>query len=254
MGKWKYYLNTFAVCILLSLGLCVKNSTAAGKPTLKKLINDANLLVEQKEYESAVRNYNMAWKLYNSPDAAYNLAVVYDHEMGFKAKAIYYYKKFLTLAPDAPEAPAVQQWLKNAQEVIYPQLKTDSAIKKKGSSVLDRIMEDEQDKLLRLGKKYLVKGRYEQAIKVYREALIVHKSAPACYNLALIYDYDLKYKNKAIYYYQRFLKMSPESAGIYRVPLRITKLSKESLQDKGILFKPRTYTLRAIKAPDVRKK
>jgi tetratricopeptide (TPR) repeat protein len=105
-------------------------------------------------------------------------------------------------------------------------------------------MEPVGDEFCRQGKDYLVKGEYEAAIGAYRKAMLVNQSAAAAYNLALLYDFDLNYKAKAIYYYQRFLGMNDQSAGTAWVISRTEQIKQELLQDQGILFKEKPYKLR----------
>jgi tetratricopeptide (TPR) repeat protein len=245
--RWLCRIIQGAVFSWLVLGVSLTGYTSAEvKPPLKQLIANGNALAKEGKYEAAARAYRQAWGLYNSSDAAYNLAVIYDHELGFKAKAVHYYKRFLTLEPEAAEARQVKEWLISAQQQIKAQEAGQPVAQKKVSLALAKFMESAGDELNRQAKEYLAQGEYEAAIGAFRRALIVNQSAAACYNLALLYDYDLNYKAKAIYYYQRYIGMVGESSDTSQVAVRLEQVQQELLQEQGLLFKPKVYKLRTI--------
>jgi len=90
-------------------------------------------IAEANRHEQAVMHYNMGcvYKGAKDPtkaeiellkaleleprDAAthYNLGILYDDDLGDKAKAREHYKQYLDLAPDSTDAPAVRKWLKS---------------------------------------------------------------------------------------------------------------------------------------------
>jgi tetratricopeptide (TPR) repeat protein len=237
-----YRLYSFGLLVWLGL-LLAGYGSAEAKPTLEELIISGNSLAREGEYEAAVRAYKQAWRLYNSADAAYNLGVVYDHELGFWAKAIYYYERFLALEPEAAEASQVRRWILSARQRLSPQ--TGQLQQSKPSPVLTRLMQPAGDEFCRQGNEYLAQEEYEAAIGAYRRAMVVNQSAAACYNLALLYDYGLNYKAKAIYYYQRFLGMAPEAANGPEVVARLEQVKQELLQQQGVLSRAKPYRLRS---------
>ena len=46
-------------------------------------------------------------------DAAYNLGILYENYLNDKEKAIVFYQQYLNIAPDAPDAKEVRQWIKD---------------------------------------------------------------------------------------------------------------------------------------------
>jgi tetratricopeptide (TPR) repeat protein len=213
------------------------------KPALKELIKSGNSSAQEGEYEAAIRAYKQAWKSYNSSDAAYNMGIIYHHELKSLTKAVHYYEKFLALEPNAIESLQVKKWLESVRRELNP----DSAGQSSNlieSLLLTKIIKSTEDEDCRLGNEYLSKGKYEAAIGAYRKALVVNQSATACYNLALLYDYGLKYKTTAVYYYQRFLGMAPDSSNAYDATVRLERLKEEISQEKGSLIKSKAYKLR----------
>ncbi len=71
----------------------------------------------------------------------------------------------------------------------------------------------ELKKLLELGKRYCEISRFDKAIAKYQEAFEKFNSPDAVYNLGITYEIDLGDKEKALYYYSRFLEM--EARGVY---------------------------------------
>lgn len=237
---YRLYLLGFVIGIMLGYG------PAAAKPVLNELIKSGNSLVQKREYEAAVQSYKQAWRLYNSSDAVYNMAVIYHHELKSLAKAVHYYEKFLALESAAVESLQVKEWLESARQSLDPESAGQSS-ELPESPLLAKIIKSTDDEDCRQGNEYLAEGKYEAAIGAYRKALVVKKSATACYNLALLYDYGLQYNATAVYYYQRFLGMAPDSANAYEATVRLEQLKQEIKQGKGILAKPKVYKLRTIK-------
>ena len=240
----------YSVRLLVVIGLellLIGYGPGEAKPTLTGLIHSGNAEAQAEKYETAIRDFKQAWKLYNSSDAAYNLAVIYHHELEFWDKAVHYYEKFLALEPAAAEAPQVKEWLAVARQEISPTPDGQVAAQAGLSPLLSKIMPPEGDELCRQGNEYLAQEKYEEAIGAYRKALLVNQSKAAGYNLALLYDYGLNYQANAIYYYQRFLGMAADSPRAAEAATRLEQLKQELLQAQGTGFKPKAYKLRSIK-------
>ncbi len=242
----RYRLRLWGLLVWLGL-MTTGYGLGEASPSLNKLIETGNALVKAEKYEAAVRAYKSAWKLYNSPDAVYNLAVIYDHELEFTAKAVYYYEKFLSLEPEASEASQVKEWLSSAKQRISPQQAGQSSKQTKLSPLLNKLMDPGEDELCRQGSQQLAQGEYEAAIGVYRKTLLTNKSAAACYNLAVLYDYGLGYKASAVYYYQRFLGMAPDSANAAEATARLEQVKQELRQGQAPHIESKTYKLRTLK-------
>jgi len=46
-------------------------------------------------------------------DAAYNLGILYENYLNDRQKALTFYQQYLNIAPDAPDAQQVRQWIKD---------------------------------------------------------------------------------------------------------------------------------------------
>jgi tetratricopeptide (TPR) repeat protein len=68
------------------------------------------------KYRSAEREYLKALEIDpGDPDVHYNLGILYDDNLGDKAKAATHYRRFLMLRPHGPDAEAVRGWLTAAE-------------------------------------------------------------------------------------------------------------------------------------------
>ena len=207
----------------------------------KDLLAQGNGFAVQGQYEEAVRYYKQALEESKSA-AAYNLAVIYHHEMNFKAKAISYYLRFLELAPDDPEAAQVRRWLRQCQSEVDPQNFPPESNPTEMVTAAKLIQADGASPYVRQANQYLAEGQYEKAILAYRQGIVLDRSPIACYNLAVIYDYDLHYLEQAIHYYQRYLGFTPDGNPAARARTRV-----EELQRKISVIKTATGAVKAYK-------
>jgi tetratricopeptide (TPR) repeat protein len=72
-------------------------------------------------------------------------------------------------------------------------------------------------------------------------------SAAACYNLALVYDLDLEFYAKAIYYYQKYLVLDPKSEFAEKVTKRIEQAKQALNNSKRAVPSSRLFSLRGPK-------
>ena len=78
--------------------------------------NLAVILTEQQNFPAAIVEYQKVLEIRpNDPDAHYNLAVIYDDFLKNNEKAIEHYREYVKVAPDAPEAQKVREWLKDKE-------------------------------------------------------------------------------------------------------------------------------------------
>jgi tetratricopeptide (TPR) repeat protein len=78
--------------------------------------NLAVILTDQQNYPAAIREYEKVLETRpNDADAHYNLAILYDDAMKNNEKAIEHYRQYIRIAPDAPEAQRVRQWMKDKE-------------------------------------------------------------------------------------------------------------------------------------------
>ena len=78
--------------------------------------NLAVILTDQQNYPAAIREYEKVLETRpEDADAHYNLAIIYDDYLKNNEKAIEHYRRYLKIAPDAPEAQRVRQWMKDKE-------------------------------------------------------------------------------------------------------------------------------------------
>jgi len=65
--------------------------------------------------------------------------------------------------------------------------------------------------LILAGNKLCEEGKYAQAIEKYKLALERYNSPDAAYNLGVTYEIDLHDMEQALYYYNRFLNLEPDT-------------------------------------------
>ncbi len=75
--------------------------------------NLGNIYKAARQYERAEAEFRKALEM-KPGDAAlhYNMGILYDDNLRNAGKARYHYERFLSLAPDDPDAPNVVKWLK----------------------------------------------------------------------------------------------------------------------------------------------
>ena len=92
---------------------------------LKRHYNLAIIYENSGRYKEAATEYEKTLEL--SPDDAdihYNLAVVYDDQLQDNEKAVFHYRRYLDLCPDAEDAGKVAEWMFEAKEDLEWQRKT----------------------------------------------------------------------------------------------------------------------------------
>ncbi len=245
----KMSLAWLAAGMLLILGL--SGMAQAKYLDTPALIRRGNNLFSNGQYEEAARAYKQALKAEVSADAAYNLALTYHHRLNYHAKALHYYQRFLELEPKAPEARQVKAWLSEVRYQVFPEeVQKDSRFKR--PSAQDLIMEAESDDLeTRKGNEFLKQKNYRQAIQAYKRALGQKNSQAACLNLALLYDFELGYLQKAIFYYQKFLTLTAHKpqGEVARLRFGWLRLRPPSSVRRGISIKERPFNCASHKPP-----
>ena len=151
--------------------------------------------LDSKQYSEAASTYETALELDpNSVEAHYGLAVIYE----YNKKGLRYGNTF------------------NIQKSIFHYEK---------ALQLDP---DLQDAIFNLAVLYQKKGFTRLAINQYVELLRIDPdNAVVHYNLATLYDNNTKNTAKAIYHYNRYLRLDPDSANKSEVAERITVLKRK---------------------------
>ncbi|MCK9555382.1 tetratricopeptide repeat protein [bacterium] len=68
------------------------------------------------DYKEALNNYEKALELDPlDPDIHYNIAILYDENLGENSKAVYHYRKYLELNPGAEDKSTVIHWIDEAE-------------------------------------------------------------------------------------------------------------------------------------------
>lgn len=74
---------------------------------------------KNRQFEEAAAEYEKALKInpYDA-DANYNIGVIYDEQLHEPKKAIFHYREYLRLAPEAKDTEQVVAWIKDAQREL----------------------------------------------------------------------------------------------------------------------------------------
>lgn len=82
--------------------------------------NLGEALRREKQFSAAQNAFKQALSL--NPDyslAHFNLGILYDRDLSSPEQAIFHYKKYLKLRPQATDAPEVRQWLQKLERGLY---------------------------------------------------------------------------------------------------------------------------------------
>jgi tetratricopeptide (TPR) repeat protein len=94
----------------------------------------------------------------------------------------------------------------------------------------DRTREEEFRHYYNLALQYDNEGMYSESVQEYKKALeLMPNDADLHYNLAVIYDDHIQDKEKAIFHYQRYLRLNPAADDIKAVTIWINR-AKEDLK------------------------
>ncbi len=72
----------------------------------------------QQKFDLATEKYLNVLKFYESPDAYYNLGVIYAFKLNDKATAIPYFEKFCALEPNSQDTAQVKKWISQLKSGI----------------------------------------------------------------------------------------------------------------------------------------
>ena len=242
-----YLTRTIRVWGLLGIFLQLTLLHAAENPgkSAEEFVREGNSFVKQGRYQEAIRVYKKAYDHHKEPDAAYNLAIVYDRYLNFDRKAVVFYREFLRLMPEYSDSEQVQEWINQA---LSEQAQVKSDPLRHSSEAIKYILEDPQaGPHTKGGNQALEKHEYERAINEYRQAVVINNSSTACYNIALLYDLDLNFYTRAIYYYQKYLAMAPETKIAGVVAKRIKKARQALAKSMEVVPTFQLFPLRGPK-------
>ncbi len=222
-------------CVLVFVSLAPLHAADVPNKSAEDLIRKGNRLVHGGEFQYAARVYKKASEDYQSTDAVLNLAIVYDHYLNFERKAVIYYREFLRLRPGYFDKERVLKRI-----ALIEEGKTKTGPTERSSMALKYTIEaPESDPYTRAGNIALKELKFELAINKYQRAVVMNNSAVACYNLALVYDFDLKFYTRAIYFYQKYLALDPETKVAGDVAKRI-EAAREALK-QSMAITPKSH-------------
>ena len=79
--------------------------------------NLGEILRREKRFKSARKAFRQALAINpDYPSAHYNLGVLYDRDLKQPEQAIYHYRQYLKLKPQATDALQVRQWLQKLEQ------------------------------------------------------------------------------------------------------------------------------------------
>ena len=234
---------SFRICLLYGLvfaPLTLLHAAAPPKKSAEDLVREGNRFVLEGRYKDATAIYKKSYEDYRNPDAAFNLALVYDHCLNLNRKAVLYYNEFLRLMPEYSDKEKVLEWIAAAEQV-----QTKSEPQKRSSEAVKYILVgSETDSYTNEGNQAVKELKYEMAINKYQRAIVINNSAAACYNMALVYDLDLKFYTRAIYYYQKYLVLDSEAENYEEVAKRIETARQMLKQSTKLAAAVHLFTLR----------
>jgi tetratricopeptide (TPR) repeat protein len=211
------------------------HATEVPNKSAEELIRKGNRLVLGGEFQAATQVYKKAMEDYQSTDAVLNLAIVYDHYLNFERKAVIFYREFLRLRPNNFDKEKILKRI-----ALIEEGKTKTETTERSSMALKYTIEaPKTDPYTREGNLALKSLKFELAINKYQRAIVMNNSAVACYNLALVYDFDLKFYTRAIYFYQKYLALDPENKVAGDVAKRI-EAAREALK-QSMAIAPKSH-------------
>ena len=110
----KNFTNIFVVFLLLALTACNRRVNKA-----HNLVERGIMYAEAEQYAKAIELYNRAIEVYPKAGEAYlQLALLYDENLGDKAKAIVAYNNYLKVAGNETNKKKVEEWIREAEEEL----------------------------------------------------------------------------------------------------------------------------------------
>ncbi len=230
--------------LIISFVLCMTRISHAKVMDASDYVRLGNSYFSNGQYEEAARSYKQALNVEPSNDAVYNLGITYHHRLNYFAKARHCYEQFLEKEPNAPESQQVKVWLKEVYNKVFPEESKDNPLFKKFTA--QELMLDTSSNEIETqdGNNYLRQKKYYQAIQAYQKAFVRKNSITACLNLALLYDLELGYLQKAIFYYQKFLALAPNHPQVNQVADLLTNAKNRLKLEKGHFYQGTAFQLR----------
>jgi len=244
MKRYKYAGAVAALVLLLNVFASAETRDVR---ELKKLLELGKRYCEISRFEKAIKKYKEAFEKFNSPDAAYNLAITYEIDVNDKEKALYYYGRFLELESNSVDSENVKRWVSEVKHEIKKSNKKRSASLKKRYSKDEKANGAKKQKyaqkgragqqdlkinkkvrmLKKLANKEVLKKNYAKGIEIYLQVLEMSSDSDAAYNLGFVYDHYMHNFEEAGYYYRKFLQFEPFSSDAAQVKKWLKRVEEQ---------------------------
>lgn len=191
------------------------------KPGYAQAYNNLGIVYQQKgQLELAKEHFSRALLLDPHHLEAHNNLGIWYKNQGLYDKAIEEFKQVLRLKPDFAEVHC------NLGAVYNNQGWYDEAINEFKEAL--RLKPHFSDAMNNLGNAYRGKGWYDQAIEVFKKTLELNPELAIPHlNLALVYLYQKKDNQKALYHFERALEIEPQFPQAKVIRKKIEELKRE---------------------------
>jgi len=243
----KRYKHAGAVAAFILLLPIFASADTMDVRELKKLLELGKRYCEISRFEKAISKYKEAFEKFNSPDAAYNLAITYEIDVNDKEKALYYYGRFLELESNSVDAENVKRWVSEVKHEIKKSKKKRSAsltrrygkeeesskprneqyTQKNNANQRDSKTNKKVRMLKKLANKEVLKKNYAKGIEIYLQVLEMSSDSDAAYNLGFVYDHYMHNFEEAGYYYRKFLQLEPFSSDAAQVKKWLKRVEEQ---------------------------
>lgn len=93
-----------------------KKLTTDKTALVQEYLKQGNLSAMQGNFLEAIEHYKKVLTIHESSDAYYNLGLIYSQKLNQNDQAHTYYKKFLEMEPDSPEADEIKAWIQKVDQ------------------------------------------------------------------------------------------------------------------------------------------
>jgi len=226
------------ICFAIFISLLSQTHNALGNEGyVQELMKQGTKAYENGNYEEAIRLFKEAALKYNSASATLNLGIIYDKELHYKAKAKYFYKKFLKSEPHAREADMLNSRLYILHEGLDTPESHKAAFKEESLKIPIITVGKKLDGYTIQGNEYFKEGNFLKAIIEYRKAIVLEKSGIGCFNIAVLYYEHLRFKAKALFFFKRYITLG-KNENLKSIASKMVTLIQQNKTRKKVLTSP----------------
>jgi len=95
-------------------------SDTNNRPAARELLVEGAKAFRLGDFDKAIESFKKSYDLYPDPIALYNIAQVYRQQKNHD-KALFFYRQYLSEAPNAPDKARIQQRITELQDIIAAQ-------------------------------------------------------------------------------------------------------------------------------------